>query len=294
MTDANASTRRIADREVSALGIGGVQWSLVDNPDIPAAVDAIRAAVDAGVTLIDTAYAYTTPEDECHNERVVAAALAGHPDRDRVLVATKGGHWRTPDGWRISNRPEVLRKHLTGSLRALHVDRIGLYQIHHPDPEVPVEETMAAMVEFQAEGLIEHIGVSNFDVALLERARAVAPIAAIQNCYSPLRLADEDVVRHAEENDIAYLAHTPFGGRGRIDQFTQALPATAARAVQLGVSLHAFVLAWLIQRSATLVPIPGVGTVQTARDVARALTLTLSPEDVATLDAEAVTGDWKS
>ncbi|BDZ64426.1 aldo/keto reductase [Agromyces mangrovi Wang et al. 2018] len=292
MNGTSVKTRRIGESEVSAVGLGGVQWSLVDEPDEARSIATIHAAIDAGITLIDTAHAYTTLDEESHNERMVATALAAHPDRERVLVATKGGHWRTPDGMRISNDRSTLRRHLETSLRTLGVERIGLYQLHHPDPQVPVEEAVGTLADFQRDGLVEHIGVSNFDLEQLERARSVAAIASVQNAYSPLRLADQPVVEYAAKHGLSYLAHSPFGGRGRSGRFLDSLPNTRALATELGIPLHVFVLAWLLHRNDAIIPIPGAGRPRYGAGIADAIGIELSDAEAAVLDAEAVPGDW--
>jgi aryl-alcohol dehydrogenase-like predicted oxidoreductase len=178
--------RRIGDVEVGAVGLGGVNLSIPRAADEREAVRVVHAAIDVGVTLIDTAHAYTTVDEQAHNERLVALALAGHPRRDDVLVATKGGHFRADErSWPVDGRPETIRAHCETSLRVLGVHAIGLYQLHWPDPDVPIAESMGVFAELQREGKIRLAGVSNFSVAQIEEARGVVDVASVQNRFSP-------------------------------------------------------------------------------------------------------------
>ncbi|MBY8847610.1 aldo/keto reductase, partial [Saccharothrix sp. MB29] len=175
-------TRRIGGVEVSAIGLGGMPMSLSGRPERDRAIDTIRTALDKGVTLIDTADAYSADDtDFGHNEELIAEALKGV---DGVLVATKGGHTRTPDGgWGLDGRPEYLKAACEASLRRLGVDAIGLYQFHRPDPDVPIAESVGALADLLDEGKIRLAGVSNFDPAQIREANDVlgGRLASVQN-----------------------------------------------------------------------------------------------------------------
>ena len=159
--------RSIGDVQVSAIGLGAMPLSVDPIPDADRAEATVHAALDAGVTLIDTADAYTSSEVDFlpgHNEQIVAAALRSYGDTSGVLVATKGGSTRAPDGrWGQDGRPEHLRLAAEASLRTLGVDAIGLYQHHRPDPQVPYEETMGGLKELVDAGLVQRVGLSNAD-----------------------------------------------------------------------------------------------------------------------------------
>lgn len=162
----------LAGQQISRIGLGGAQWSLADRSDTKQSVATIHAALDAGIRLIDTARAYTTLTDESHNEDLIAAALADHPKREEVLVATKGEHYRAgPDSFPIDCSPKALREHCEASMRHLGVNRIGLYQLHHPDPKVPIEESVLTLADLKAEGKITMIGLSNVSLSLLGDAQ---------------------------------------------------------------------------------------------------------------------------
>ena len=199
----------------------------------------MRAALDAGVTLIDTALAYTRPGIESYAEQVIARALR-EVIRDRPLVATKGGHWRDGDRFPVDGRPEVLRAHCETSLRTLGVDRIDLYQLHHVDAKVPLPDSVGALEELRREGKIAAIGLSNVTAAQLDQALAVAPVAAVQNQLSYGRPGDLPTARACGEQGIAYLAYKVFAG-------PRGAPPEAALTVarQRGVSVHRVLLAWL-------------------------------------------------
>jgi aryl-alcohol dehydrogenase-like predicted oxidoreductase len=161
------TTRKLGDAEVFPIGLGGMPMSLSGRPPEDRAIRTIHAALDAGVDLIDTADAYSADDKDIgHNERLIAKALRGR--RDGVLIATKGGHTRTPGGgWELDGRPEHIKRACEASLKALDTDRIDLYQYHRPDPDVPYAETIGAFKELQDEGKVRWVGISNATVAHL-------------------------------------------------------------------------------------------------------------------------------
>jgi len=189
--------RPLGDRTVGAVGLGGMPLSVEGRPDEAQAVRTVHAALDAGVTLLDTADAYCLGPDEIgHNERLLAEALASWSgDRDAVLVATKGGHTRPPDGsWALDGRPGHLRAACEASLRALGVEAIGLYQFHRPDPDVPWAESIGAMEELRVEGKVRLVGVSNADPDQIREAAGITPILD-SVAAAELELSPEDLAR---------------------------------------------------------------------------------------------------
>src|SRR5918999_4172531 len=177
-------TRKLDGADVFPIGLGGMPMSLSGRPPEEQAIRAIHAALDAGVNLIDTADAYSRDgSDVGHNERLIAKAIRDR--RDGVLVATKGGHTRTPGrGWEVDGRPEHLRRACEASLKALETDRIDLYQYHRPDPDVPYAESVGALRDLQEEGKVRWIGLSNANVEQIEESLEIADIAAVQNQLS--------------------------------------------------------------------------------------------------------------
>jgi aryl-alcohol dehydrogenase-like predicted oxidoreductase len=281
-------TRTIGDRSVSEIGYGAMPLSLEGRQDEAASVRTIHAALDAGVTLIDTADAYSTGgEDTGHNERLIARALAEWSgDAASVLVATKGGHVRPGDGsWQVDGRPEHLRAACEASLRRLGVDAIGLYQLHRPDPKVPFVESVGALKELQDEGKIVRVGVSNTDEDQIREAAAIVDLASVQNELSPRFRSSEGELRLCAELGIAFLPWSPLGGIGRGRKLGERHGAFAEVADAHGVSPQQVALAWLLAKAPNVIPIPGASRVESIVDSVRAAELRLSEEELARLDA---------
>ena len=213
-------TRTLAGHAVGAIGLGAMPLSVDGRPDEDRAIATIHAALDAGVTLIDTADAYALgPQDVGHGEELIARALrsygAGTGD---VLVATKGGHTRTPDGgWGLDGSREHLRAACEASLRRLDADAIGLYQFHRPDPAVPWAESVGALAELLDEGLIRLAGVSNASPDQIREAQDVlgGRLASVQNEFSPRFRSSEPEIALCDELGIAFLPWSPLGGIGK-------------------------------------------------------------------------------
>jgi aryl-alcohol dehydrogenase-like predicted oxidoreductase len=269
------------------VGYGGMHLSLTDRPPEPQSVQVIRAALDAGVRLIDTADVYCRDDSDIgHNERLVSEALRGwRGDRASVLVATKGGLIRPRGRWESDGRPEHLRTACERSLRALGVGRLDLYQLHAPDPAVPFEESVGALADLRQAGKIRWVGLSNVSVGQIGIAQEIVPIAAVQNRLNPFfREALEDgVVRYCEQQAIGFLAYSPTGG-GRLNRKLPDHPVLRPMAARLGVSAHALVLAWALAQSPAVIVIPSARTVEHALDSVSAGELELSAEDLATID----------
>lgn len=272
-------TRTVGDAEVFPIGLGGMPLSLEGRPDEDRAIRTLHAALDAGVTLIDTADAYSRDEAEVgHNERLIAKALRGRGDG--VLVATKGGHTRSGRDWGLDGRPKHIRAACEASLRALETDVIDLYQFHRPDPAVPYAESIGAFKELQDAGKVRWVGVSNANVDQLEEALAIVDVVSVQNQLaldftSPIERGE---VAAAARRGIAFLPWSPLGGIGHADGTAEVSPVRKA-ADEHGVSPQQVVLAWLLGLSPTVIPIPGSSRPETIADSARAAELTLSPDE---------------
>jgi aryl-alcohol dehydrogenase-like predicted oxidoreductase len=272
---------------VPAVGYGGMHLSLQERPPQAESLRVIRAALDGGVRLIDTADVYCLDDSDIgHNERLVADALRGwNGPRGDVLVATKGGLTRPGGSWERDGRPEHLRAACERSLRALGVERIALYQLHAPDPAVPFEESVGALADLRREGKIQWVGLSNVSVPQIRAAERIVPIASVQNRLNPFfreALAD-GVVRYCEQGGIGFLAYSPTGG-GRLNRKLPQHPALRTMAERLGVSAHALVLAWVLSRSSAVIVIPSARRVEHALDSVGAGVLELSAEDLAAVD----------
>ena len=275
---------------VPSVGYGGMHLSLQDRPPRSQALDVIRAALDAGVRLIDTADVYCLDDaDIGHNETLIAEALRGwRGDRDAVLVATKGGLTRPGGRWERNGRPEHLRAACDRSLRALGVERIALYQLHAPDERVPFEDSVGALAELRRAGKIRWVGLSNVDVEQIRAAESITPVASVQNRLNPFfrEALEEGVVRYCTRQKIGFLAYSPTGG-GRLTLKLPQHPVLRPMAARLGVTAHALVIAWALAQSPVVMVIPSARRVEHALDSVGAGELTLSAEDLAAIDGAA-------
>ncbi|MFF5302980.1 aldo/keto reductase [Streptomyces sp. NPDC013161] len=282
-------TRRIGDVEVSAIGLGGMPMSIEGRPDEARSLATIHAALDAGVTLIDTADAYHLHADEVgHNETLIAKALASHDRGADVLVATKGGHLRPGDGsWTLNGSPAYLKEACEASLRRLGVEAIGLYQFHRPDPRVPYAESVGAVRELLDEGKIRLAGISNADPEQIRLANEILDgrLVSVQNQFSPAFRSSEPELDLCDELGIAFLPWSPLGGTARAGELGSAYAPFARIAEKHGVSPQRVCLAWMLAKSPVVVPIPGASRPETIRDSAAAPELTLSADEVAELDS---------
>ncbi|MFB9630239.1 aldo/keto reductase [Nonomuraea helvata] len=282
-------TRTIGNRQVGVIGLGAMPMSVAGHmPDEDQSIRTILAALDAGITLIDTADAYTPSHDDIgHNERLVARALSlWGGDADTVLVATKGGHTRTSGGgWSVNGRPSHLKEACDRSLKALGVDSIGLYQHHRPDPAVPYEETMGALKELHDAGKIQMAGISNADPAQIRLAHSIlgSALVSVQNEYSPRFRSSEPEIDVCAELGLAFLPWSPLGGIGRTGELSGQNAAFAEIAAARGVSPQQVCLAWELARSPVVIPIPGASRPETIIDSAAAADLELSEEELARL-----------
>jgi aryl-alcohol dehydrogenase-like predicted oxidoreductase len=275
---------------VSAVGFGGMHLSIQGRPSEDLGVEVIQATLDAGATLIDTADAYCLDDrDVGHNERLIARALRSwRGDPSQVMVATKGGVIRTGSRWLNDGSPAHLLAACEASLRALGVERIDLYQLHAPDPEVPFETSVEALAELRREGKIRWVGLSNVSVAQIQAAEQIVPISAVQNRLNPFfrEALTEDVLRYCTDRGIAFLAYSPTGG-GRLNLKLATHPVLQPMATRLSVSPHQLALAWVLAQSPAVFVIPSARTVDHARDSTRAAELSLSPADLAAIDRAA-------
>jgi aryl-alcohol dehydrogenase-like predicted oxidoreductase len=288
--DRPVQERRIGDQTVSAIGLGAMPLSTKDDRPAPAEAEAVvHAALDAGVTLIDTADAYARDEAEFgHNEELVARALASYGgDTSGVLVATKGGHTRRGTDWELDGTPAHLRRAAEASLRRLGVDSIGLYQYHRPDPDTPWEESMGALRQLADDGLVRMVGISNADIAQIDVARSIVgpALVSVQNQFSPGWRSSADEIAHCADHGLAFLPWSPFGGVGSAGSLASTAPAFAEVASELGVSVHRVTLAWHLAQADVVVPIPGATRVASVEDSVAAADLTLSPAQLTRLNA---------
>jgi len=273
------ATYTLGDHEINRLGFGAMRitgqgiWGQPADHD--AAIQVLRRAVELGVNFIDTADAYG-PEI---SENLIREALAPY---DGVTIATKGGMTRSgPNQWSADGRPEHIREALEASLRRLGVEQIELYQLHRPDPQVPFLDSVQTFFDLQREGKVRHVGLSNVSVEQLEQALELGPIASVQNSYSVLNRTSENVLRMCEQQGIMFIPYFPIGGNmGGLSErvLNEIADAHEATTRQIG-------LAWLLQHSPVIVPIPGTGSVSHLEENMQALAITLTGDEVRQLDA---------
>jgi aryl-alcohol dehydrogenase-like predicted oxidoreductase len=283
--------RSIAGTPVSAIGLGGMPMSIEGRPDEDRSIRTIHAALEAGVTFIDTADAYHYQAGEAgHNERLIAKALSTYGgDTSEVLVATKGGHIRPGDGsWTVDGSPAHLREAVGASLKALGTDVIGLYQFHRPDPKVPYAESIGALKELHDAGKVRLTGISNATVEQIDLARQIlgeGNLASVQNQFSPDFRSSEGELAHCAELGIAFLPWGTFGGSSRAGQLGTRHAAFGEIADARGVSAQQITLAWMLAKAPVVIPIPGASRPESIRDSVQAADLELTAEELARLNA---------
>ncbi|MDX3538533.1 aldo/keto reductase [Streptomyces sp. MB09-01] len=285
--------RTLAHTAVGAIGLGAMPLSIEHRPEERRAVATVHAALDAGVTLIDTADSYHWHAGEAgHNELLIARALARYGgDTSGVLVATKGGRGRPGDGsWTVDATPAHLKRAAEASAARLGVEAIGLYQLHKPDPAVPWAESVGALRELLDAGTIRAAGISNVTTAQIRQAHQILGdgLAAVQNQYSPAVRDSEPELRLSTRLGLAFLPWSPLGGisRSSLDGGGPACEATAFHRVAAGrgVSAQQVALAWLLARSPAVIPVPGASRPLSITDSAAAAGLTLSTQELALLE----------
>ena len=282
----------MGDQTISAIGLGAMPLSTrTDRPSRADAVATVHAALDAGVTLIDTADAYSWDESEFgHNELLVAEALASYGSgADDVLVATKGGHTRDGREWGLDGSPSYLRQACEASLKRLGVEVIGLYQFHRPDPDTPWEESMAGLRHLYDAGLVRMLGVSNADIAQIDVARSILgdAMVSVQNQFSPGWRFSADELAHCAAHGLAWLPWSPFGGVSAAGSLDAAAPAFSDVADELGVSVYQVTLAWHLAQAEVVIAIPGASRPASIVDSAAAADLSLTEEQLTRLNAAA-------
>jgi pyridoxine 4-dehydrogenase len=266
--------------EVRRLGFGAMRitgegvWGPPEDPDSARAV--LRRAVELGVDLIDTADSYGPRV----SEELIAEAL--HP-YDGLTIATKGGLERTgPGQWPRNGRPDHLKRACEGSLRRLRVERIDLYQLHAPDPEVPYEESVGAVKELQDEGKVARVGVSNVSVDQLEEARRIVEVVAVQNRFNLADRHSEDVLERCEELGVCFLPWFPLAAGA----LAEARGAAAEIAAEHEAGVGQIALAWLLRRSPLIAPIPGTSSLEHLEENVAAASIELSDEELQRLSEE--------
>ena len=283
--------RQLGDVHVGAIGLGGMPMSIEGRPEEARSLATIHAALDAGVTLIDTADAYHLKAGEVgHNEELIARGLrTWSGDTSAVIVATKGGHLRPGDGsWTRNGDPAYLEQAAKESARRLGVEAIGLYQFHRPDPKVPYAESVGALADLLDEGVILRAGISNASVAQIDEANEVlgGRLVSVQNQFSPAFRSSRGELDHCARLGIAFLPWSPLGGIRNAGELGSRHAALAEIANTHGVSPQQVTLAWQLSLADVVIPIPGASRPESIEDSVRAAELELSDEELARLGSD--------
>jgi pyridoxine 4-dehydrogenase len=272
------------DLRVNRLGYGAMRitgkgvWG--EPPDRAEAIRVLRRAVELGINFIDTADSYGPSV----SEGLIAEAL--HPYPANLVIATKGGFERPgPDRWVENGRPEHLISACEGSLRRLRLDRIAIYQLHRIDPRVPAEDQLGTLKKLQAQGKIEHIGLSEVSVSQLQNAQKTVEVVSVQNRYSVADRGSEDVLNYCEQQNIGFIPWFPLAA-GRLSGPDSAVGRAAEK---LYATPSQVALAWLLHRSPVMLPIPGTSTVQHLEENVAAAGLKLDEAELNTLGKAAAT-----
>jgi pyridoxine 4-dehydrogenase len=272
---AAAGTFRLGDMTVNRMGFGAMRitgqgiWG--EPKDVEACKRLLRRAVELGINLIDTAASYGPDV----SERIIGETL--HPYANGLVIATKGGLTRSgPGGWHPACSPAQLIKDLEGSLRKLRVERIDLYQLHTADPRVPFEESVGALARLRDEGKIRHVGLSNVSVDQLRKARKIVPIVSVQNRYNLADRHSEDVLTECEKEGIGFLPLYPLAA----SELASDKSPLAQAAKRHHTTPGQLALAWLLNRSPVMLPIPGTSSVQHLEENTAAAAVKLSAEEV--------------
>ncbi len=243
--------------------------------DSAGARSVLRRAVELGINFIDTADSYGPDV----SETLIAEAL--HPYPEDLVIATKGGLERTgPGEWPHNGRPEHLKAACEGSLRRLRLEQVALYQLHRPDPDVPIEESVGALAELKDQGKVRHIGLSNVTEHQLRQAQHLTPIVSIQNRYNLGDRSSDSLIDLCEQEDLVFLPWAPISGLE-----DQAAVKEASR--RHGASARQVALTWLLARSPAVLPIAGTASVKHLEENVEATGVMLAPEEIAALNAVA-------
>ena len=283
--------RALGNTTVSAIGLGGMPMSIEGRPEESRSVSTIHAALDAGVTLIDTADAYHRDANEVgHNEELIARALRSWGgDTSSVVVATKGGHLRPGDGsWTVNGDPAYLEQAAKASAHRLGVEAIGLYQFHRPDPRVPYADSIGALAGLLDAGVIQRAGISNASVAQIDEANEVlgGRLVSVQNQFSPRFRSSREELEHCARLGIAFLPWSPLGGIAGAGELGSRHAAFARVAEAHGVSPQQVALAWELSLADVVLPIPGASRPASITDSARAADLELAPDELEALESD--------
>lgn len=273
--------------EVNAIGLGAMPLSLDGRPDEAQALGVIKAFVDGGGNFIDSANVYCVDDSDVgHNEKLIAKALSKLEESNNIIVATKGGLRRPKGDWTADASPAWLRQSCEKSLRDLNTDSIFLYQLHALDPDVPLTDSVGELARLKGEGKIQHIGLSNVTVEHIQLALSITNIISVQNrCNLFERTSFKNgVVKFCEENKITFIAHSPVGGHSQHAQRADNI-LLKKLAEKYDASTYQIMIAWLLNKSPSILTIPGASKMSSITDSLQATNVEISKEDMQLLEA---------
>ncbi len=273
--------------EVYAIGLGAMPLSLDGRPEEAQALGVIEAFVDGGGNFIDSANVYCVDDSDVgHNEKLITRAISKLEKSDNIIVATKGGLRRPKGDWKVDASPAWLRQSCEKSLEDLNTDSIFLYQLHAPDPDVPLTDSVGELARLKGEGKIQHIGLSNVTVEHIQLALSITHIISVQNrCNLFERTSfNNGVVKFCEVNNITFIAHSPVGGHSQHAKRADNI-LLKKLAEKYDTSTYQIMIAWLLHSSSSLVAIPGASKTSSIMDSLRAINVEFSKEDMQLLEA---------
>ncbi len=274
------------DIPFTAIGLGAMPLSLANRPDEKAAFDVINAFINCGGNFIDTANVYCIDDTDIgHNEQLIQRALSQFGKSSDVIVATKGGLRRPKGRWDVDGSPEWLRQSCEKSLRDLNTDSIFLYQLHAPDPNVPLQESIGALKQLQDAGKIQHIGLSNVNAGEIEEANKIATIVSVQNRCNILERKSftNGIVDYCLKHNIVFIPHSPVGGHFNHARLEKSAPLKKV-AGKYNASVYQVALAWLLHQGKHILPIPGASKVSSITSSMGALSIRLESADLQLLE----------
>jgi aryl-alcohol dehydrogenase-like predicted oxidoreductase len=273
-------------KSVNAIGLGAMPLSLDNRPDETAAIQVIKAFIDGGGDFIDTANVYCIDDNDVgHNERLIYKALSQLGKCDEIIVATKGGLRRPKGRWDVDATPGWLRVSCEKSLKDLNTDCIYLYQLHAPDPNVPITESVGELSRLQAEGKIKYIGLSNVNSHEIMQALTITPVLSVQNRCNVLERKSftNGVVELCHKENIVFIPHSPVGGHFNHTRLVKSAPLRRIAEKQ-GVTVYQIALAWLLHKGQHILPIPGASKVSSITASLQAIHIHLDKGDIRILD----------
>lgn len=270
------------EKKITAIGLGAMPLSLQGRPDEALSIKIIESFIEDGGNFIDTANVYCIDDTEVgHNERLIHKAISNFEEQYDIIIATKGGLKRPKGRWDVDASPEWLRQSCEKSLKDLNIDSIHIYQLHAPDPNIPLSDSIGELVRLKEEGKIRAIGLSNVNNEELEIALTITPITSVQNKFNIFERMSlrNGVIENCKKKNILFIAHSPVGGHFGHGMLAECKTLTGL-AKKYYVSPYQIALAWLLQQGEHILPIPGASKISSIKDSLKALDILLEQEDL--------------